>query len=310
MKQVILDKYFFQLWGLICFLAKFIGIKHTSHIFHFLGFLSSYIFKKEKNISATQLKFSKFKDADKIAKNNFIHISKSLGEIVHLDSYIKNKHFTYNGLSEVESKVGNGAVALSAHIGCFELLAAYHGKRGSNLYVIGRNINFESAQSTLEKIRTDYGAKTVWREDNRSLKILAKGLKTKGLVAALIDQDTTLESKFSNFFELDAAYPIAPIKIGIRYQIPIFTSFIYRVRNLKHHIWTEEIKYDPNDENAQQKVLDEYNNRVQNLIKLYPSQWIWWHRRWRRREGKNGEQDNRIHSTNEYLDFLKKHANQ
>ena len=302
MKQVILDKYFFQLWGLICKLSKLIGIKHTVNIFHFLGYISSLIFKKEKEISTTQLEFSKFKNKETIAKNNFIHVSKSLAEIIHLKPYIKNNYFTYNGFEGLEDRISNGAVALSAHLGSFELLAAYHADLGSNLFVIGRNINYESAQNTLEKIRTEYGAQTVWREDKRSIKILSKGLKSKGLVAALIDQDTTLESRFSKFFNCDAAYPIAPIKVAIRYKIPIFTSFIYRVRNLKHHIWTKEIKYDLNDKDAEQKVLDEYNDRIENLIRLYPSQWIWWHRRWRRRK------ESRIASTNEYLKFLRKNS--
>ena len=297
--KIILDKYFFQLWEVTRKFSQLIGQRNTTAIFSCISKICFFFLKQEKKIAITQLNFSKFDNSEKIYKENLQHISKSFAEILHLENLLKNNKVHYQGEEALEKGLTEGAVALSAHIGCFELLAAYHAHIGSNLFVIGKNLKYESAQHTLDRFRTDYGAQTVWRANAKSMRKLSKALKSKALVASLIDQDTKVESKFSNFFNSKAAYPIAPIKLAIKYQVPIFTSFIYRVRNSKHQIWSKEIEYDVNDENVEQKILDEYSNRVQKLIELYPEQWVWWHRRWRSRK------EGRIKSTNEYLEFLR-----
>ncbi len=74
---------------------------------------------------------------------------------------------------------------------------------------------------------------------------------------------------------------------------------------MHHHITTEQIDYLPGHPGAVQQMLDVYNSRLEALIRAYPEQWIWQHRRWRRRpEIDYKHQPQLLRSTSQYLDWL------
>jgi KDO2-lipid IV(A) lauroyltransferase len=312
--HILLEKYFEQIWGILNFISRVIGVKNTIKISSFLGTISSYLFERERQIALAQLRIPKVKrlvgdNSEQLVRQNFSHVGQSIGELLTIDSYFKEmksgkiansvQAINYPGFEQTMEIIKNGGVALSGHIGCIELLAAYHVQRGIPLYVVARSPNFASATTVLDKLRKRYGIIVAWRDDPVSLRVLSKAIKSKALVAALIDQDTALESKYSNFFGIDAAYPIAPIKLALRYNLPIMSSFIYRVRRHKHNIVTQQILYDSNNDNAVQNILDVFNQRLENLISAYPDQWIWWHRRWRRQADIK-----ELPSTKDYIQWL------
>ncbi|MCB0325157.1 MAG: lysophospholipid acyltransferase family protein, partial [Bdellovibrionales bacterium] len=217
------------------------------------------------------------------------------------------KHVSSSG-EEVVYRIldsGRGGLALSGHLGSIDLLAAYHIRCGVPLSVVGRVPNYPWLAALLEEIRTGYGAKTIWREDPRAGRTLVRSLKNGEFVAALIDQDTKLESAFAPFFGLPAASPVALLQLAIRTKVPIVSSFIYRTAPEQHFVVTEELLYDDNDPDAAEKILAEFNLRLERLLERYPEQWPWWHRRWRRRPGVDYEQHpDRLPSRTEYLRWL------
>ena len=298
-------------------LSRIIGVPATIRVGSVLGTLSSYLFKREKQISIAQLNIPEaqrliLKDREQIVRENFSHVGESIAELLCIKSIFDlkdiNNHspinrelegFSCQGFHNIFALLEKGGMVISGHIGSIELLAAYHVQRGIPLHVIARSSNYSSAQRSLEKLRKSYGITTIWRENPSSMRELTSALKSGAVIAALIDQDVALASTYSNFLGLPAAYPIAPIKIAIRYNIPIVSTFIYRLRHRKHHIYTKKIDYNPEDKDCEQKILDEYGRRLGKVVIAYPEQWLWWHRRWRRQP--NTEQ---IPSTKKYIEWL------
>ena len=45
---------------------------------------------------------------------------------------------------------------------------------------------------------------------------------------------------------------------------------------MKRVTWEDKI-------NPEEYIIEEYSKTLENLIIKYPDQWVWWHRRWRRR---------------------------
>ena len=210
-----------------------------------------------------------------------------------------------DGFVEKLRETKSPAIALSGHIGCFELLAAYHQLAGLSVTVVGRNPNYASLDQLLADLRASYGVKTVWRSDPGGLGKIIRALKQGGVIAVLIDQDTNLDNGFSPFFGVEAASPITPIKLALKHQIPIFSSFIVRTGHLKHQVIAQELPYDSSDPDAVKNILGEYNRRLEALIRRYPEQWFWWHRRWRRRPGVDYKSNPELlPSTNQYLGWL------
>lgn len=180
---------------------------------------------------------------------------------------------------------GVGCVALAGHIGNFELLAAMFANLGPKLTIVARSPQYTSLHRLLDQIRMSYGLNLLWREDSSVAKKILVALKSGHIVALLIDQDTKLPSVFSEFFGLDAATPIGPIKLAIKARVPLFTSFICRTSWNTHEIIINSITvdYSSDSEQTEREIIAMYNRRLEDIIKHHPCQWLWWHRRWRRR---------------------------
>ena len=253
----------------------------------------------------------------------FAHVGESIGEVLTLDRIIAAelphdpalppwrrslKFIRSEGQEVVDDLIRRkqSSITLSGHIGCFELLAAYHVAQGVPVTVAARDANYPWFDHFLDGLRSGYGVETVWRNDPNGARVLMRALKQGRVAAVLIDQDTSLDNTFSPFFGLDAAHPSAPIRLALRFRTPLFTSFIYRESRGYHRIVTEPLDYDPDDPDAPAKILKIYNQRLERQVKAHPEQWIWWHRRWRRRPGVDYAQfPDELPSTSRYLAWLK-----
>jgi lauroyl/myristoyl acyltransferase len=256
----------------------------------------------------------------KLAVDVFGHAGESVAELIIIDRLLREKpsasHPVFPHIDAIGDDVllkpvsqGRGAVALSGHLGCFELLAAYYVRRGLPLSVVGRLPNYPSLESVLTELRMGYRAETIWRNDKDSIKKLIQSFRQARCTAVLIDQDTDLENSFSSFFGLQAASPLTLVRLALRYRLLITTSFIVRTGHLRHQVITEEIPHDPEDPQAAEKILDVFNMRLEKLIRAYPEQWFWWHRRWRRRPGVDYRANPLLlPSTAQYLQWLNSDA--
>jgi KDO2-lipid IV(A) lauroyltransferase len=198
-------------------------------------------------------------------------------------------------------------VALSGHLGNFELLAAYYAACGAGISVVGRSANYAPLNALIDELRRSYGVENIERANASSVSALRRALSEKRTLAVLIDQDTDLQSGFSPFFTLEAATPTAPIRLAIRQRLPILSTFIVRTGPLKHLIVTEEIEYNPDSPDAIQHILDTYSERLEALLSLFPEQWPWWHRRWRRRPGVDYRKES-PRTTKKYIEWIQAQA--
>ncbi|MCC6932319.1 MAG: lysophospholipid acyltransferase family protein [Deltaproteobacteria bacterium] len=253
----------------------------------------------------------------RLMQQNFSHVSQAIIESLLIKKFLKNpKPGSRRPLFEHVESVGDAFIddfirdkqagmALSSHIGPFELLAAYYAKIGVPVTVIGRDANYASFDLFLRDIRADYGVSTIWRNDKNSGLTLLSGTRSGRIIAALIDQDFHSRNQFAKFFGIEAAYPETPIKLAAYARVPIFSSFIVRIQAQHYRVISELIDYDPKDPEVVKNVLDVFSQRLEKLIVQYPDQWIWWHRRWRRRP--NVAYDEKTiwpPSTKEYLQWL------
>jgi KDO2-lipid IV(A) lauroyltransferase len=172
---------------------------------------------------------------------------------------------------------GKGVIALSAHFGNWELLAAFASSQGFNLAAIGQFPRKTALQPLLESLRTRNGVATLWRTDSGGAKAILGHLKRGGIVAAVIDQDTRVDSVMVPFFGIPAKTPSAVVSMALRLGLPITTAFSARRPDGGFNIYFDEIL----ERDSPEAVLTEYHRRLENLIREYPEQWVWFHKRWR-----------------------------
>jgi KDO2-lipid IV(A) lauroyltransferase len=83
------------------------------------------------------------------------------------------------------------------------------------------------------------------------------------------------------------------VTLAKRYNARISTAFLFRRRPGDYLVYFEPI----DDHLSVEQILQTYNQRLEQLIRLYPEQWVWFHKRWRTQGGK------RL-SSSQYMAFL------
>lgn len=244
------------------------------------------------------------------AKENFRCLGHSVAETIHIPKLLKHGSFDLSKETEefLIAAKKEGALVLSAHLACFELLAAYFVSRGLDLFTVGKKPNYKFLDEFIRKVRLDYGSKTIWRDDKKAVHKLLKAFRGKATIGSLIDQDTKLDSVYSRFFFEKSASPSGLLELAIRTKKPIFSCVITRdeVEKTKFSIAVSRIHSDKScKKEALEDCLYQYNRHIEAEILKSPNQWVWWHRRWRREAGvdysKNPE---KLRSTEEYIEWL------
>lgn len=274
-----------------------LSVRHL--IGNFLGKAYSLIPGRERRIAELQMRIclgESFRPA--LLSEVFANMGRTIMESLNLnpilseaESLIETENWH---LAEETRNSGKATVVLTAHTGNWDLLAAYAIKRGYPLSTIGRKARSQTLQILLEKLRNAYGVKTIWREDPDSLKEIIGCLRNKGILAALIDQDTNVKSVHLPFFGMPAKYPVSLISMAQKNQADILTAFIFRTSARRFKIILNRIdsSASPTD------ILLEYSNLLERYIRQYPGQWVWFHKRWRSLE--NGK----VLSSADYISYL------
>jgi KDO2-lipid IV(A) lauroyltransferase len=275
------------------------------HIRGAVGWLSGYIFgmlpSRERRIAALQLKaFLPEVSAARITPRVFANAGRTIMESLSLTPITRNfsRYVRCDSWDTVQSWIQSDRpiVTLTAHTGNWDLLAGYVIARGIPLTTIGREARSPTAQAALRWIRDGYGIETIWRSDKAGLKRLIQCLKERRVVAALIDQDTRVESIPLPFFGRSAKTPVSLITLGRKMNARFVSAFLFRTGWFSYTVFVQEIPDLP----SESAILETYSQQLENLIRQYPDQWVWFHKRWRTTA------DGTTLSTKEYVTALEK----
>jgi KDO2-lipid IV(A) lauroyltransferase len=113
-------------------------------------------------------------------------------------------------------------------------------------------------------------------------------------MGALIDQDTKVDGVFAHFLGKLAYTPSAPVKLAMRYDIPVFVVTTARQENGIHRIFVSEritLRKSGDETRDLAKNVELVNGKISATILKYPAQWVWMHRRWRRQPEDEGYED-------------------
>lgn len=265
----------------------------------FVGYLFGMFPSRERRIALLQLKaFMPGANAGRVTPRVFANAGRTIMESLSLAPITRNfaSYITCDEWDTVQTWIRSDRpiVTLTAHTGNWDLLAGYVIARGIPLTTIGREARSASAQAALSWIRDGYGIETIWRSDKTGLKRLIQCLKERRVVAALIDQDTRVESIPVPFFGKSAKTPVSLITLGRKMHARFVSAFLFRTGWFSYTVFVREIPDLP----SESAILEAYSQHLESLIRRYPDQWVWFHKRWRTTP------DGTTLSTKEYLASL------
>jgi KDO2-lipid IV(A) lauroyltransferase len=291
--------------GLVWF-ARCLPRKTGLVVFAVLGSAASHLFRKDRQRALDNLELA-FPDTPEpvrsaLAAAMFKTLGRNFFEFLNLEGSSKER------LGELVEKVlgeehldramaaHRGLIAITGHIGCWELLAAYFASRGYPLNVVGRELWEKRLNKRLLTIRDSMGYRTIDRDS--SGKEMIRALRDKQVVAVLIDQHTRVSGIHVPFFDRPAHTPVGVAKLAVATGAPILPMAIYMRRNGRHEIRILPPVELPGNAAGKEEQIEELTRRcsraVEELVRYDPKQWVWFHNRWQR-SGEERRGDEAVH---------------
>ena len=179
---------------------------------------------------------------------------------------------------------GNGVILLMGHIGCWELLGAWLAaamkERGLGaLGAVTGTVHNPAVDRLLQQRRRSLGLEVLPRTEGATP--LLRHLRRGGVVAALIDQNTSVASRPVDFFGRPAPTPTGPVRLARRYGIPLLPVAIGRYGEGHRVVHLPPLEPGAGTELS---MLEAANTAVEEFIRRNPAEWVWFHRRWEQRD--------------------------
>jgi Kdo2-lipid IVA lauroyltransferase/acyltransferase len=222
---------------------------------------------------------------EQLGKNLFDALYLSRKTKAQLDGYVKSDDLTpvwdaYNAK--------RGVLTITAHTGCFEMLLHYFAAQGFGCFAIGRELYDRRIDDLIKKQRS--GENIVYLHRNENLRKFLKLLAEGRLFGVLVDQDTNVDGVFAHFLGKLAYTPSGAVKLAMRYGLPVFVITTARDTNDIHRIFVRPIPLASGGTFDHDLVtnVERINEAIGETIKAYPQQWVWMHRRWKRKPTDKG----------------------
>ncbi len=281
-------KDFFEYLLLSCFyfLFKIFGLKVSSFLggvlFYFYGIFSKRNKTVNQNLSRVfpNLRKSEYK---KIVKKMWFHFGRVIGEYPNLNKIKVCKNILIENEKNLIEPLNkyNNCLFFSAHIGNWELTSHLLTQKGYKINFIYRAPNNKFADKILRKIRIGYGVGLI-KKGNEGAKQCLKILKMRGgHIGMLIDQKMN-DGIETRFFNETVKSPSAIAKFALKFECPIIPAVCFREKatnfRVSYHkpINPQELRKIGNEK----EIMNYLNSYVEEWIRKYPEQWIWFHNRW------------------------------
>lgn len=223
-----------------------------------------------------------------IARAAFANLGRSFVEIAQFRTIRRDldRYVHAEGLEHLRAALagGRGLLAITGHIGNWELLAAYCAHVGLPVNVIGRRLHSPILNRMLVAFRARAGVTTILRDSPSSSRAILATLRSNKILALLIDQDSRGARVFVPFFGRLAATPSGVATLALRTGAPVLALFIAR-RPEGGHVIRVQPPFPPADpaRDTPETLTAAYTRAIEDHIRRHPAEWVWWHRRWRRR---------------------------
>jgi len=187
---------------------------------------------------------------------------------------------------------GRGRIILGGHLGNWELQAFSYPIFFEPLSFLARRMDNPRIEELVLRIRTRLGNRQIDKENSASQ--IMRVLRSGGTVGVLADVNShPKEGVFVPFFGIQACTASGVAMLAQRTNAVIVPMFaIWDETKQKYRVVCDEIIEPTNSGDRKQDIVDTTALCVaatERVIRAYPEQWIWIHRRWKTRQP--GEED-------------------
>jgi Kdo2-lipid IVA lauroyltransferase/acyltransferase len=188
----------------------------------------------------------------------------------------------YEGFEHFEQALhrGKGVLFATAHLGNWELSAFAHALLAAPMHVVVRPLDNPLIDALVARRRTMSGNKLIEKKD--FARAILQALAANEAVGILIDQNASLDTGvFVDFFGIPACAGAGFARLAAHTGaavIPGFALWSESERKFVLHFYPEvPVSGDVQQDTARIHAV------LERVIREYPEQWLWIHRRWKTR---------------------------
>lgn len=261
-----------------------------------LGRLLYLVDSKHRRIALSNLRFAlgsekSDRELRAIARRSFEEfgmIAHEWARLRYIEKEALLKLISVEGMDNLlAAKKKNAAVILfGAHFGNWEYTHLFYASTVNRLNFIVRAIDNPFLESIRVKYNTAFGVNILYKQNG--LRPAIRNLKNGEDLVIFMDHKVTMsEGIAARLFNKDAATIPIVSALSMKYNAPIIPMFMVRCEDCIRHkiIFLPEFKLNRDLESQDQTIADgtqRQNDIIESMIREYPQQWLWLHRKWSR----------------------------
>ena len=231
------------------------------------------------------LEMAGFAEPARIADGVFQSIARVIASFARFPAITREnavQWIRYEGLENFQNARarGRGVLVATAHLGNWELSAFAHAWMTAPMHIVVRPLDNPRIDKIVERYRSLSGNHIIEKKD--AVRDILRALADNEAVGVLIDQNTTLDQGvFIDFFGVKACAGSAFAKLAHRSGAAVVPGFA---------LWSEKerryvLRFYPAVEITGDVAADtqRIHAQLEDVIRQYPDQWLWIHRRWKTR---------------------------
>ncbi len=203
----------------------------------------------------------------------------------------RKKLVTFTGMDEARvemqrlTRQGKGLVVVTAHIGSWEMVAgAVADLTGRTFVALAKPSKLPEFTAFLDSMRrTKANTEVLWTDSKNLLRDMMKTLKTGGNLGFVMDQKPGGRvGPLVEFLGQPTEFVSGPAKLAAKHQSGIVAIFCMRTGPWTYRIVYETVSEPGSGETDELVLTQKMASALSRAIKLYPEQWIWNYKRWRK----------------------------
>jgi KDO2-lipid IV(A) lauroyltransferase len=258
-----------------------------------LGAAAFRVIKKSRTIVERHLKEAfpekEYDEIYRIARTSFINQGKNAFELFSFPNLTSSK---LREIVHIENKIafeqalapGKGVLIASAHCGNWEIMGAALADAGFPINVIARKIYLDGLNQLLVDFRESKKMHVILRSDPGAAKQMLRALRNNGSIAMLIDQDTSVQGVFVDFFGRPAWTPSGLASLAFKTGAAVIIALDVRQPDDSHCVVLSGPFWFEKTSDTEKDIMDATSfltHLIENHIRQNPEQWVWMHERWK-----------------------------
>ncbi len=225
-----------------------------------------------------------------IGRASLRHFLMMAAEIVKLPQLVNKDNWRDYFESEDRQRMSQilnipgGMIFVTGHIGNFELGSYLLCLSGHPVHGVARRLDNPLIDQWVRDFRTGIGERVIPSKLGALAQMLAV-LSQGGRIGMIVDQDAGKSGFFVEFFGRKASTQPSFAGLSLSANVPVVPIYCYRVgRGFKYRGFVDDPIYPVNTGDYHkdvERILLEFNRRLEGYIRRHPEQYLWAHRRWK-----------------------------